>query len=111
MLIFLILEKFKTDNTNTERKTFSGDFQDIPINNLNEIPKKNTYIHLKMNEKKMAASNLDEQTRQELQEAKSRIELLEKKIAVLEGRMPQKYPEVEYLGHKERKRILVSFLE
>lgn len=49
-------------------------------------------------------------TKRELLEAKSRIDQLEKKIAILEGRVPQKYPEVKFLGYKERKRILVRHL-
>lgn len=57
----------------------------------------------------METSNTDDKTKQELKEAKARIEQLEKKIAILEGRIPQKYPDVKYLGYKERKRILVSF--
>lgn len=44
----------------------------------------------------------------ELNEAKKRIDILEKKIAFFEGRVPVKYPNVNYLGYKDRKRILVS---
>lgn len=57
---------------------------------------------------KPVQSNSDDITKRELKEAKSRIEELEKKIAILEGRVPQKYPDVKFLGYKERKRILVS---
>lgn len=46
--------------------------------------------------------------RLELLEAKAKIEELEKKIARLEGRVPEKYPDVKYLGYKDRKRILVT---
>lgn len=53
--------------------------------------------------------NQDDSTKRQLQEAKSRIEEMEKKIAILEGRIPQNYPSVKFLGHKERKRILVSY--
>lgn len=56
---------------------------------------------------KMESSDNLENTKQELQDAKARLELLEQKLAVLEGRIPQKYPDVEYLGYKDRKRILV----
>lgn len=57
----------------------------------------------------METPNREDKTQQELKEAKARIEQLEKKIAILEGRIPQKYPDVKYLGYKERKRILVIF--
>lgn len=60
--------------------------------------------------KKMGSSDNLENTKQELQDAKARLELLEQKLAVLEGRIPQKYPDVEYLGYKDRKRILVCII-
>lgn len=81
------------------------DIQDLNYRGFNQKPKKDKYIIL---ENKMESKSKDDDTKQELLEAKSRIEQLEKKIAILEGRMPQKYPEVKYLGYKERKRILVS---
>lgn len=60
--------------------------------------------------KKMDSNENLESTKQELQDAKARLELLEQKLAVLEGRIPQKYPDVEYLGYKDRKRILVCII-
>lgn len=71
------------------------------------MPKKD-YYNIQNNLNNMDTSKIDDSTKQELQEAKARIEQLEKKIAFLEGRIPQKYPDVKYLGYKERKRILVG---
>lgn len=58
----------------------------------------------------MDTSDNLESTKQELHDAKARLELLEQKLAVLEGRIPQKFPDVEYLGYKDRKRILVCII-
>lgn len=44
----------------------------------------------------------------DLREAKQRLRLLEMKIKMLENRMAKKYPEVNFLNYKNRKRILVS---
>lgn len=52
--------------------------------------------------------SFDESIRKELEEAKAHIKELQKKIALLEDRVPHKYPEVKYLGYKDRKRILVG---
>lgn len=48
-------------------------------------------------------SNIDD-----LREAKQRLRLLEMKIKMLENRMAKKYPEVNFLNYKNRKRILVN---
>lgn len=52
----------------------------------------------------------DSAVRRELFQAKARIDELEKKIAILEGRIPQKFPDVHHLSHKDRKRILVCII-
>lgn len=111
VFIFLILKKDKyIDNSEVKRhhQRIDDDFQDVGYREFDEIPKKEPYV---LGEKKikMEMNNVaDEGTKRELQEAKARIEQLEKKLAILEGRIPQKYPDVQYLGYKERKRILVS---
>lgn len=111
VFIFLILKKDKyIDNNEVKRhhQRIDDDFQDVGYREFDEIPKKEPYV---LGEKKikMEMNNVaDEGTKRELQEAKTRIEQLEKKLAILEGRIPQKYPDVQYLGYKERKRILVS---
>lgn len=79
---------------------------ELPIRIINPAPKKKQVLY----SKKMESSENLESTKQELQDAKARLELLEQKLAVLEGRIPQKYPDVEYLGYKDRKRILVRII-
>ncbi|XP_048481980.1 UDP-glucuronic acid decarboxylase 1 isoform X1 [Plutella xylostella] len=66
--------------------------------------------HLKVQSKIMESSNNDitQELLREVKEAKDKIEKLQKQIAILEGRVPQKFPEVKYLGYKDRKRILVT---
>lgn len=79
------------------------DSLELPIRVIHPAPKKKQVLY----RKKMDSSDNLESTKRELQDAKARLELLEQKLAVLEGRIPQKYPDVEYLGYKDRKRILV----
>lgn len=67
---------------------------------------KNYEVNMENRVKMDSESNVNKD-KEELKEAKTRIEQLEKKIAILEGRIPEKYPDVKYLGYKERKRILV----
>lgn len=43
-----------------------------------------------------------------LHEALDKIQELEKRLRDIEYRIPKKYPEVEFLTYKDRKRILVS---
>lgn len=43
----------------------------------------------------------------ELREAKERLRQLEMKIEMLENRLSKKYPDVNFLNYKNRKRILV----
>lgn len=45
----------------------------------------------------------------EILEAQRMIRKLEAKIRQLEGRMPRKHPDVNFLNYKNRKRILVSW--
>lgn len=73
------------------------------------MPKKDYYNNMQNNLNNMESDKIDDVTKQEIQQARARIEQLEKKIAILEGRIPQKYPDVKYLGYKERKRILVAY--
>lgn len=108
-LVILILKKdstsFNDKITSYQRVAKREDFEDILHRELVPEVKKEHVQKLKM-EKEINKG--DDTTKRELQEAKARIDQLEKKIAFLEGRIPQKYPEVTYLGYKERKRILVS---
>lgn len=85
-----------------------GDIQKLDRDFI-DLPKKLTYSETVKMEDKMQQNNDNEGTKRELLEAKSRIDQLEKKIAILEGRVPQKYPEVKFLGYKLRKRILVRY--
>lgn len=62
---------------------------------LDETNNKNVYDE--------TANNLNE-----LEDAKGRLRLLEIKIQMLENRISKKYPEVNFLNYKNRKRILVS---
>lgn len=108
IFIFLILrqDKINTKINDRPHQKVENDFQDIAYRDFNHMPKRNDYNQ--HNLKDMETNNkADDNSKQELQEAKARIEVLEKKLAILEGRIPQKYPEVKYLGYKERKRILV----
>lgn len=43
----------------------------------------------------------------ELKAAQQKIQLLEKRLAELESRLPKKYDEVKFLNYQNRKRILV----
>ena len=42
-----------------------------------------------------------------LDEAMEKIQLLQERLEELEYRVPKRYPEVNFLNYKERKRILV----
>lgn len=44
-----------------------------------------------------------------LDEALDKIKALEQRLKDIEYRIPKKYPEVNFLTYKDRKRILVSF--
>lgn len=46
----------------------------------------------------------------ELAETKLKIIELERKIQLLENRIPKKFPDVAYLNYKNRKRILVCII-
>lgn len=109
LLLFLILTKDNKGNGSHQRIE-DVDVQELKYRGFNQLPKKNTYIESDIMEKQIEPNSIDDSTKRELLEAKSRIDQLEKKIAILEGRVPQKYPEVKFLGYKERKRILVRSL-
>lgn len=53
-------------------------------------------------------NDVDTKHKEDLHEAYRRIADLERKLASLSDRTPQKYPEVTYLNFKNRKRILVT---
>lgn len=110
IFIFLILRQDKINNIDTERQHQRVDngFQDLAYRDFNHMPKRNDYSNNQNILNNMENNKVDDNTKQELQEARARIDQLEKKIAILEGRIPQKYPDVKYLGYKERKRILVK---
>ncbi|VVC87925.1 unnamed protein product [Leptidea sinapis] len=101
LVVFLIL--ILNENKSKEIENDDANYE-IEDRNFLKVPKK-VFIQKEQN---MDFNNANDNTQKELQEAKARIEQLEKKLAILEGRIPQKYPEVSYLGHKERKRILVT---
>ncbi|CAH2211328.1 jg21856 [Pararge aegeria aegeria] len=107
IFIFLILRQDKLNTTDIRGPHQRRD-NDIGYRDFNKMPKEDHII--KRENVDMEGNRDDSDVNQELQEAKARLALLEKKIAILEGRIPQKYPDVKYLGYKERKRILVSVL-
>lgn len=106
MILLFLINKNHTkayDDILKSNQRLSEDFHD------GELPKRRDNIHAINNiNAAMELKEANDQTKRELNEAKSKIEQLEKKIAILEGRIPQKYPDVKYLGYKDRKRILVS---
>lgn len=111
LLIFLILTR---DNHEVEafkqQQGLAHNYPDTSYQYINQIAPKYKSLNMEKPVEKQESDNVvDDSSKRELQEAKARIEQLEKKIAILEGRIPQKYPEVKYLGYKERKRILVGF--
>lgn len=108
-VLFLFLILLKDNKGNGMNQRVIDDVQELNYRGFNPLPKKDTLILSEM-EKQIEPNPKDDSTKQELLEAKSRIDQLEKKIAILEGRVPQKYPEVKFLGYKERKRILVRLL-
>lgn len=110
LLLLLILIKSNVETQGRKsHQSLADDFQDITYRDFKPLPKIDTYINSKKMEEQDSNNIIgDESTKRELQEAKNRILELEKKIAILEGRVPQKYPDVKFLGYKERKRILVS---
>lgn len=55
--------------------------------------------------------NDDTTKNSEIMEAQMMIRKLEAKIRQLEGRMPRKHPDVNFLNYKNRKRILVSLYD
>lgn len=102
LIVFLVLSR-----ENNEAKKYP---QKIPVDyrdlTYGDNLKEENYAHIiKMD--KHDSTNHDS-TKKELQETKAKLAELEKKIAILEGRVPEKYPNVKFLGVKERKRILVS---
>lgn len=102
LLLFLIFSK---ENSGVNQRSLDDDIPKINVQ-FNDLPKADKFTKLNiMEEKKVDVDSED--TKRELKEARSRIDQLEKKIAILEGRVPQKYPDVKFLGYKERKRILV----
>ncbi|KAI8429945.1 hypothetical protein MSG28_000410 [Choristoneura fumiferana] len=110
LFIFLIL---KRDNHEVEalkqHQGLAHNYPDTSYQYINQIAPKYKSLNMeKPVEEQEHNSVVDDSSKRELQEAKARIEQLEKKIAILEGRIPQKYPEVKYLGYKERKRILAD---
>lgn len=105
LFIFLIFSK---DNRGNGKHQRVGDVEDLNYRGFNQEPKKEKYLSVDIMEKELEPISDEENTKRALLEAKTRIEQLEKKIAILEGRVPQKYPDVKFLGYKERKRILVS---
>lgn len=109
LLIIIILNKDTgSENISShQRISRKEDFKDLTYRDFESQPIKE---HVSRVKNVMEPSNAADSTKRELQEAKAKIELLEKKLAILEGRIPQKYPDVKYLGYKERKRILVSGL-
>ncbi|XP_028036877.1 UDP-glucuronic acid decarboxylase 1 [Bombyx mandarina] len=106
ILIYLIITKSNSEHGRTHYK-IAEEKRDITFRGFNIFPKDEYNNINKMN---LQSSNevTSDDTKHELAEAKNRIQELEKKIAILEGRMPQKYPEVKFLGYKERRRILVT---
>lgn len=50
----------------------------------------------------------DDRLLKDLAEAKERISRLEKKVALVENRTPKRYPFVNFLNHRAKKRILVT---
>lgn len=104
LLLFLIFSK---ENSGVNQRSLDDDIPKINVQ-FNDLPKADKFTKLNiMEEKKVDVDSED--TKRELKEARSRIDQLEKKIAILEGRVPQKYPDVKFLGYKERKRILVRY--
>lgn len=102
LIVFLILTR-ENNGHKTHPQTKSDDYRDPTYRgNLKE----ESYTQLiKMNSQE---STSHDGTKKELQETKAKLAELEKKIAILEGRIPEKYPNVKFLGVKERKRIIVS---
>lgn len=106
VLVYHICNKTKSHIVDDRVVNYeSVDSLEVPIRIINPVSKKKQVYS-----KKMDSNENLESTKQELQDAKARLELLEQKLAVLEGRIPQKYPDVEYLGYKDRKRILVCII-
>lgn len=108
MLIILTKTKSEDFTSYKHHDRLADDFQDTAYREDNT--KKLEYT---LSDRAKLESNIlliESSLKQKLIEAKERIEELERKIAILDGRIPQKYPDVKYLGHKERKRVLVSYL-
>ncbi|XP_047035810.1 UDP-glucuronic acid decarboxylase 1 isoform X2 [Helicoverpa zea] len=105
LLLFLILTK---ENSGVHQIVKEENAEKLEYRGLNGLPKMDKFPQTDILEEKKEANTVNDDTKRELLEARSRIDQLEKKIAILEGRVPQKYPEVKFLGYKERKRILVT---
>lgn len=84
--------------------------------NNDKTIKSDTIIRIDQN-KIISKNSLDKDSiiirqNMELLETKARLEILEERIKELESRIPRKYPDVKFLNHKNRKRILVrTFLK
>lgn len=97
-IVFLILSRENKEAKRSQK--ISNDYKNL-IDNINQ----ENHAHLiKMDNQ----GNTKHDSSKELQETKAKLAELERKIAILEGRIPEKYPNVKFLGFKERKRILVS---
>ncbi|XP_063373584.1 UDP-glucuronic acid decarboxylase 1 [Cydia amplana] len=107
-LLFLILTKDKyEEGTRKDNQRLIVNSPEITYAQIKKIPVRFENTNME-NPKPIQSNEAEDSTKRQLQEAQARIEQLEKKIAILEGRVPQKYPEVKYLGYKERRRILVT---
>ncbi|XP_021200221.2 UDP-glucuronic acid decarboxylase 1 [Helicoverpa armigera] len=105
LLLFLILTK---ESSGVHQIIKEENAEKLEYRGLNGLPKMDKFPQTDILEEKKEVNTVNDDTKRELLEARSRIDQLEKKIAILEGRVPQKYPEVKFLGYKERKRILVT---
>lgn len=101
-IVVLLLSRENIGNKNHPQK-ISDDYRDLTYR---ENLKENNYAQIiKMDNHESTSHEI---TKKELQETKAKLAELEKKMAILEGRIPEKYPDVKFLGVKERKRIIVS---
>ncbi|KOB52189.1 Dtdp-glucose 4-6-dehydratase, partial [Operophtera brumata] len=103
LIVFLVLSREIKEAKKIPQK-ITDKYKDLSYReNLNQ---KNHAQIVKMDKEE---NTEHDSTESELQETKAKLVELEKKIAILEERMPVKYPDVRFLSVTERrKRILVS---
>lgn len=100
LLTYILLVKVGLALTSTDKSSNSIAEEFVSARQINVITMEGVINKQRVEDRESVAT--------ELAEARERIAQLEKKLASLEGKILQNYPDVKYLNYKDRKRILVT---